>query len=65
MKTKLLLILIIIICMFFLTGCYNAEGLETLAYAVAVGIDKGENNKIKLSLQIAQLTSSSESSGRK
>ena len=64
MRLKPLIILIIIItCMFFLTGCYSAEGLEKLAYAVALGIDKGENNKIRLSLQFALLSNSSDSSG--
>ena len=51
--------IIIIFCMFTLTGCYNAEGLETLAYAVAIGIDKGENDKIRLSIQFAVLSESS------
>lgn len=59
-KSCISLILIIIICMFSLSGCYSAEGLETLAYAVALGIDKGDNNKLKLSLQFAILSNSSE-----
>ena len=65
MKTKsfIILIIVIIVSTFFLTGCYSAEGLETLAYAVALGIDKGENNKIRLSLQFALLSNSSDSSG--
>ena len=54
MKIKYLsLLCIIIICLVSLTGCYDAQGIENLAYVVALGIDKGENNKIKLSLQIA------------
>ena len=48
-----------------LTGCYNAEGLETLAYAVAIGIDKGENDKIRLSLQFAVLSESNSEGSRK
>lgn len=62
-KSFIILIIIIIICSFFLTGCYSAEGLETLAYAVALGIDKGESNKIRLSLQFALLSNSSDSGG--
>ena len=58
-KKIFVIILIIIFCMFPLTGCYNAEGLETLAYAVAIGIDKGENDKIRISLQFAVLSESS------
>lgn len=64
MKTKLLSIsLIILICLSTLTGCYSAEGLEELAYVVAIGIDKGESNKIRLSLQFAILSNSSGGSG--
>lgn len=67
MKTKKLIayLLIIIFCLFTLTGCYSAEGIETLAYAVAIGIDKGDNDKIRLSLQFALLSNSSSGSGRK
>ncbi len=57
--------LIIIFCLSTLTGCYNAEGLENLAYAVAIGIDKGENDKIRFSLQFALLGNSSGGSGRR
>ena len=32
----------IILVLISLTGCYSAQGLETLAYAVAIGIDKGD-----------------------
>lgn len=64
MKAKLIpLFLIILICLFTLTGCYSAEGLEELAYAVAIGIDKGESDKIRLSIQIAMLSNSSGGSG--
>ena len=56
------IILIIILCLSTLTGCYSAEGLETLAYTVAIGIDKGEEDKIRLSLQFA-IPSGSSSGG--
>ena len=60
MLKKIFTILIILLfCLFTLTGCYSAEGLETLAYAVAIGIDKGECDKIRLSLQFAVLNKSS------
>lgn len=58
-KKIYIIILIIIFCIFTLSGCYSAEGLETLAYAVAIGIDKGENDKIRLSIQFAVLSESS------
>lgn len=59
LKKIFTIILILIFCLFTLTGCYNAQGLEALAYAVAIGIDKGENDKIRLSLQFAVLSESS------
>ena len=52
-------LLIITIFLFTLTGCYDADGLEALGYAVAIGIDKGENDKIRLSIQFAMLSNSS------
>ena len=64
-KKAFILVIIIILCLFFLSGCYSAEGLETLAYAVAIGIDKGENDKIRLSLQFAVLSESSSQGSRK
>lgn len=57
-----LIILILTICLFTLTGCYDANGIENLAYVIALGIDKGDTSKLKLSLQIASLTSSESSS---
>ena len=66
MKTKIIAILLIII--FFLstlTGCYDADGLEALGYAVAIGIDKGKSDEIKLSIQFAMLSNSSGGSGRR
>lgn len=57
-----LIILILILCLSTLTGCYDASGIENLAYVIALGIDKGDTSKLKLSLQIASLTSSESSS---
>ncbi len=59
LKKYFIIAVIIIFCLFSLSGCYSAEGLETLAYAVALGIDKGENDKIRVSLQFALLSESS------
>ncbi len=47
------LFLILILSLFTLSGCYDARGVEALAYAVAIGLDKGENNILKLSIQFA------------
>lgn len=58
-KSIIALLTIIVICSTMLTGCYSAKSLETLAYAVALGIDKGEGNKIRLSIQFAILSDTS------
>lgn len=52
-KKFLCLFLILSICMFSLTGCYDAKGIETLSYAIAIGLDVGENNILNLSIQFA------------
>ena len=66
MQKKIFVIIIILVfCAYTLTGCYSAEALETLAYAVAIGIDKGENDKIRLSLQFAVLSKSASENSRK
>ena len=63
MKIKyFLLIFVLIAFIILLTGCYDAAGIETLAYAVVIGIDKGSNNNIKLTMQFATLNNSTNSS---
>ncbi len=59
MKKIISILIIIILCLVSLTGCYDADGLEALGYVVAMGIDKGENDEIRLSLQFALLSNSS------
>ena len=56
------LILILLISLICLTGCYDSRGIETLAYVVALGIDKSDNNAIRLTLQFAVPSSSDSSS---
>lgn len=58
------IILIFVLCLCFLTGCYDAKDIEVLAYVIAIGIDKGNYNNLKLSLQITTLTESNSSSRR-
>lgn len=55
------LLLILVLSLFCLSGCYDARGVESFAYAVAIGLDKGENNILKLSMQFASTGSSGES----
>lgn len=62
-KKFIILFLLIILILTSLTGCYSAQGLETLAYAVAIGIDKGDKEQLKLSFQFAILGNSSDSGG--
>ena len=54
------LFFIIITSIFSLSGCndINTNSIEDLAYVIAIGIDKGENNLLKLSLQFATPSSS-------
>lgn len=35
----------------FLTGCYDAIEIDDLVYALSLGIDKGEHNKIRVTIQ--------------
>lgn len=63
MNLKYIFIILILICsLFCLTGCYDSINVETLAYVVAIGIDKVDNSSIRLTVQIASPSSSKESS---
>ena len=52
-KKSITFILILTLIPALLTGCYDAVGIENTAYAIAIGIDKGSNNTIRLSLQFS------------
>ena len=60
--SKSLLIIVILLCAILLTGCDNTSGVEGKAYVIALGLDKGDTEKLKLSLQIAVLSGSSNKS---
>lgn len=60
---KSLIIIILIICLVTLSGCYDVNSVETLAYAVAIGIDKESKGTIKLTIQFAVPKASDSSSG--
>lgn len=58
MKNKILfkyvsLFLILSISILFLSGCNSTLNIDNLAYVVAIGLDVGENNKIKVSFQLS------------
>ena len=59
-KKSFTLFLILTILLFSLSGCYNQNSIDKLAYVVAIGLDNGENNKLKLSFQISVPGSSSQ-----
>lgn len=50
---KFIIIIILLILIFSLTGCYDAKGVEELAYVVAIGIDLSDDNQLELTLQFA------------
>lgn len=62
-KNCILLFLILTIALFSLSGCYNEQNIDHLAFVVALGFDVGEDNQLKLSFQISVPGSSSESGG--
>ena len=61
MKKYFLLLLLIIFLSFNLSGCYDANSVETFYYGIAMGIDYGDSSKYKLSVQIAQSNNSNSS----
>lgn len=61
-----LCLLLLIALMIVAAGCNGAHETDNLAYVVAIGVDKGENNKLIVTYQIAiprQITGVGSSSG--
>lgn len=50
---KLLKLILLFMTLILLTGCYNKKELDNLAYVVAIGADKAENNELSITYQIA------------
>ena len=50
---RIIVLCILTIFIFNLTGCYDVTGIEENAYAVAIGLDISESNDLELTLQIA------------
>lgn len=62
MKTKIIsIICILLITLISLTGCYDARGIEELAYATAIGLDVSENKILSFTIQFSIPSSNSES----
>ncbi|MCR5146627.1 MAG: hypothetical protein K6B70_04705 [Clostridia bacterium] len=57
-----LFIIMLFVTAIQLSGCYDARGIEDLAYVTALGIDIAENNTLALTFQIS-IPESSSSSG--
>ncbi|SNS96873.1 spore germination protein KC [Anaerovirgula multivorans] len=47
------LVLIILILCGLITGCYDRKELDDMAYVVGIGLDKGEANFLRITLQVA------------
>ena len=50
---KFFKLLIILVLSFLITGCYDRKELDDLAYAIALGIDKGDEKNLDITYQIA------------
>lgn len=61
LKKKFIFLLLITFLTFNLSGCYDANSVETFYYAIAIGVDYGTSSKFKLSVQTALYDSSSDS----
>lgn len=59
-KKVFILALILILLSFSLYGCYSQTSIENFAYVIALGIDKGSENLIKLTLQFSTPSASSD-----
>lgn len=60
-KKIAIILAIIIILVFSLSGGYNTHNIDELSYVVAIGLDVGINNNLKLSIQLAKPGGSSDS----
>ena len=62
-KNLIYIIFFLVLLIFFIYGfsvSYTSHNISNLAYVLALGIDKGENAKLKISAQFAKNTTSSE-----
>lgn len=55
--------IIIVLLIFSLSGCYSVQSIDDLTYVIALGIDKGNNNTLALTVQFTFPTSSESASG--
>ncbi len=55
--------IIIVLLIFSLSGCYSVQSIDDLTYVIALGIDKGKNNTLALTVQFTFPISSESASG--
>ena len=55
-KTKTILFFIILLCMGTLTGCWNYKEVESLAIVAGAAVDKGDNSRYRLTVEIVKIT---------
>lgn len=60
-KKIVIIIFILLINLFLLSGCYDSRGIEDLAYVTALGIDINDNDILSITFQISIPGTSSES----
>lgn len=53
MKNKIICIFLLTIITTSLSGCYDKLEVDDAAYIIAIGLDKGEKNDLKMTLQFA------------
>ncbi len=63
MKKTILIITILIISLFTLTGCYYTNGIDQYYFVISLGIDSSDNDLLKISVQISSSSSDSSGSG--
>ncbi len=54
MRKAIVLGLILLVFCGMLTGCYDRREVDDMAYVVAIGLDKGKTNNLKMTFQIAK-----------
>ena len=58
---NIFIIIVILVFMLAFTPSYRSLSIDNLAYVIALGIDKGENEKFKITFQFTTSSSTSES----
>lgn len=61
-KAKLLILFVLLLCC-VLTGCYDSREIDDEVYAVSIGVDKGVDNKLRITIQYPTYKSETGGSG--